>query len=181
MTTSTALFRGINVGGRNTLPMHDLRDLLQDLGCEDVRTFIQSGNAVFDHPEPTSGLAGQIREAVLSKHGFEPAVLLLTMEQLEKAVQSNPFPDAVSDPSKLLLFFLAEAPEHPDLEAIENIRSDSERFALVGSVAYLHAPGGIARSRLAARFERIVGVEATARNWRTVTTVSYTHLRAHET
>jgi uncharacterized protein (DUF1697 family) len=171
MTTSIALFRGINVGGRNTLPMADLRDLLQDLGCENVRTFIQSGNAVFRHSGSGSRLAGRIREAILSKYGFEPAVLILTTDHVERAVQSNPFPDAVSDPSKLLLFFLFEAPEHPDLEAIEEIRSDGERFALVGSVAYLHAPDGIARSKLAARVGRALGVEVTARNWRTVTKI----------
>ena len=171
MTTSIALFRGINVGGKNILPMHDLRGLLQDLGCEDVRTYIQSGNAVFRHSESTSRIEERIRKAILTSHGFEPAVLLLTADRLEKAVRSNPFPEGESDPSKLHLFFLAGAPKSPDSDAIDSIRADSERFSVIGGVAYLHAPDGIARSKLAARVERVVGVAATARNWRSVTKI----------
>ena len=171
MTTSVALFRGINVGGKNALAMKDLRDILQRLGCEDVRTFIQSGNAVFRRPETTPRLEERIREAIFSSHGFEPAVLLTTAEHLERAVRANPFPEAESDPSKLHLFFLADVPTEPFSDAIEDIRADSERFAVIGAVAYLHAPDGIARSKLAARVERMLGVAATARNWRSVTRI----------
>jgi uncharacterized protein (DUF1697 family) len=83
-------------------------------------------------------------------------------------VSSNPFPDAESEPSRLHLFFLAAAPENPDLDLIEALRAETERFALTGDVAYLHAPDGIGRSKLAARMERALGIAATARNWRTV-------------
>lgn len=169
MTTFIALFRGINVGGKNILPMNELRELLQGLGCEDVKTYIQSGNAVFRHSEISPPrLAERIGAAVHSSYGFEPAVQLMTADRLEKAVRSNPFPEGTSDPSKLHVFFLVAVPENPDLEAIEAVRADSERFALIGDVAYLHAKEGIARSKLAARAERLLGVAATARNWRSV-------------
>ncbi len=107
MTAYIALFRGINVGGRNILPMKELRAELENLGCEDVKTYIQSGNAVFRHSEGTSPrLAESIRTAIDASHGFEPAVLLVTADHLEAAVRSNPFPGREDDPSKLLLFFL---------------------------------------------------------------------------
>jgi uncharacterized protein (DUF1697 family) len=87
---------------------------------------------------------------------------------LEGAVRSNPFPEAESDPSTLHLYFLAASPENPDLEGLEEIKDDRERFFLGDDVFYLHAPDGVGRSKLAANAERLLGVPATARNWRTV-------------
>jgi len=169
MKTYIALFRGINVGGRNTLPMKDLVARLEDLGCEDVKTYIQSGNAVFRHRELDGpGLAARISAAISQNYGFQPDVLLLTTDRLERAVASNPFPDAESDPSRLHLLFLATPVESPDTGAIEKLRAENERFAVTTDVAYLHAPDGIGRSRLAARLERALGVAATGRNWRSV-------------
>ena len=169
MNTYIALFRGINVGGRNTLPMKELIADLQDLGCENVTTYIQSGNAVFRHEESNASLlTGKISAAVHESQGFEPRVILLTADKLKRAVASNPFPDAETDPSKLHLFFLASAPENPDLDVLESIRAKSERFAVERDVAYLHAPDGIGRSKLAARVERALGVAGTGRNWRSV-------------
>ena len=75
---------------------------------------------------------------------------------------------AEAEPSTLHLFFLAGVPENPDLDAIEKLRADTERFELKSAVAYLHAPAGIGRSRLAARMERALGVAVTGRNWRSV-------------
>jgi uncharacterized protein (DUF1697 family) len=164
-----ALFRGINVGGKNILPMKELASILKGLECEDVRTYIQSGNAVFRHARSTApDLAARIGAAVQASRGFEPAVLLVTAETLERAVRSNPFPEGEADPSKFIVFFLAAVPSSPDLDAIESVRIAGERFALVGDVAYLYAPDGIAGSKVASRAERALGVAATARNWRSV-------------
>lgn len=163
------LFRGINVGGRNTLTVNALRALLADLGCGNVRTYIQSGNAVFEHDtEDPSVLAMRITEAVAERHGFEPEVLVLEVEAVRRAAAANPFSEAESDPSKLHLFFLAGAAMNPDLERIEKLRADSERFDLAAGVAYLYAPEGIGRSKLVSGLETALGVHATARNWRTV-------------
>ena len=169
MNTYIALFRGINVGGRNILPMKELIAHLQDLECENIRTYIQSGNAVFRHRENSpQRLSGRIRAAIRVTHGFEPDVLLLTEDGLERAVRSNPFPEAELEPSKLHLFFLATVPDDPDIESLEKVRAESERFVLEGDVAYLHAPDGIGRSKLAARLEKALGVAGTGRNWRSV-------------
>lgn len=169
MRTWVALFRGINVGGNNILPMKDLVATLENVGAQDVETYVQSGNAVFRSEETdASVLSRRIGAAIEEGHGFEPRVLLLGSEELESAVRSNPFPEAESDPKTLHVFFLASSPESPDLGALEEIKGGREGFVLEDRIFYLHAPDGIGRSRLAANTERLLGVPATARNWRTV-------------
>jgi uncharacterized protein (DUF1697 family) len=169
MKTYIALFRGINVGGNNSLPMKDLVAALESVGARDVATYIQSGNAVFRSEEQDAALLAEgIRAAIGERHGFEPRVLVLGSEELEEAVGSNPFPEAESEPKTLHLYFLAVSPERPDLDALEGIKGDRERFVLSDGVFYLHAPDGIGRSKLAANAEKLLGVPATARNWRTV-------------
>lgn len=161
------LLRGINVGGRNPLPMAELRGLLEELGCEDVRTSIQSGNAVVrtGRTDPTA-LARELREGIETEHGFVPQVLVLTRKELETAILGNPFP---SDDGKALhVYFLESPPEDPDLETLRSLETDTEAFELGTTVFYLYAPDGIGRSKLAARVERCLGVPATARNWNTV-------------
>jgi uncharacterized protein (DUF1697 family) len=93
------------------------------------------------------------------------------LDELERAMASNPYAEAESEPKSLHLYFLASEPQDPDLKTLESIRVDSERFALQGKVFYLHAPDGIGRSRLAARVEKALGVPATARNWRSVSKI----------
>lgn len=167
---SIVLFRGINVGGNNILAMKDLKAILETLGAENVKTYIQSGNAVFSHDAASAaGLADRISAAVRKKHGFRPQVFLRSAADLAKAIMENPFPNAEKDPKSLHIFFLESAPESPDLKALESWKTGSERFALKGPLFYLHAPDGIARSKLANSAGKALGVAATARNWRTVT------------
>jgi len=169
MKTYVALFRGLNVGGNNILPMKELVALLENIGLQSVRTYIQSGNAVFQSEEKNASLlSNTIRTAIKKSHGFEPQVLLLEFEEMERAVGSNPFPEAESEPKTLHVYFLASMPKHPDFDALEGAKSDGERFALKDGVFYLHAPDGIGRSKLAANAERLLGVSMTGRNWRTV-------------
>ena len=169
MKTYIALFRGINVGGKNSLPMKELAAILDDLQCQNIKTYIQSGNVVFESKEnDPARLANKIGLEIKKRRGFEPYVLLLGLEKLEKVIKSNPFPEAESDPKTLHVGFLASTPKDPDLKKLESIKSDSERFRLIGNAFYLHAPEGIGRSRLAANTERLLGVSMTDRNWRTV-------------
>jgi uncharacterized protein (DUF1697 family) len=169
MKTYVALFRGLNVGGSNVLPMKDLVALLENLGSQNVRTYVQSGNAVFRNGEGNASLlSNKITAAIRESRGFEPRVLLLEPEEIERAVESNPFPEAESEPKTLHVHFLASMPRNPDLGALESIKSDRERFVLKDGVFYLHAPDGIGRSKLAANAEKLLGVSMTGRNWRTV-------------
>lgn len=172
MKTYIAFLRGINVGGKNRLAMRELVATLEGLDLRRVKTYIQSGNIVFqtDSGEGTE-LAGRIQKAIEEKHGFAPPVLILRPEELASAMTANPFPKGESEPKTLHLYFLAAEVQEPDIATLETIRRDSERYALHGRVFYLHAPEGIGRSKLAARVERALGVPTTARNWRTADAV----------
>jgi uncharacterized protein (DUF1697 family) len=105
---------------------------------------------------------------VLNRFHFAPYVLLLTVNHLESALAGNPFPAAIEDPKTLHLYFLSAIPTDVDLDSLEKLKSTSEHFELVDQVFYLHAPDGIGRSKLAAGAEKLLGVPATGRNWRTV-------------
>lgn len=171
MNTWVALLRGINVGGANRLPMAELRKLLERLGLEGVRTYIQSGNVVFGSAnDNTPGALGERIEATIEKHhGFRPRVLVLSEARFREALEANPFPEAEAEPKTLHLYFLGESPVDADATALEAVASPTERFRLGDRVLYLHAPDGFGRSKLASRAEALLGVPATARNWRTVT------------
>ena len=169
MNIFIALFRGINVGGKNSLPMKELVGILEELGCQNVKTYIQSGNMVFKISEKNpSGLSDLIRAAIQKRRGFAPSVLLLDLREFEKIVENNPFPEVQNDPQALHVGFLAAVPQKPDLKTLETLRAKTERFRLIDSAFYLHAPDGIGRSKLAANTERLLGVAMTDRNWRTV-------------
>ncbi|MGC2166259.1 MAG: DUF1697 domain-containing protein [Gallionella sp.] len=167
MKTYIALFRGINVGGKNILPMRELVSVLGGLGLKNIKTYIQSGNAIFRSSNSHAAeLAAKISAAIKASHGFEPHVLLLDAAALDKAIKDNPYAEAA--PNTLHLNFLADIPRKPDMQALEKIKCASERFHLAKQVCYLHAPDGIARSKLAASMERLLGVAMTSRNWNTV-------------
>ena len=169
MKTYVALFRGINVGGKNLLPMRVLVPVLEDLGARRVMTYIQSGNAVFQGPDQDlSRLSGKISREIQKRCGFAPQVLLLKLTDIERVIRKNPFPEAERDPASLHIGFLASAPKNPDLKTLSRLKSENERFRLLGRIFYLHAPAGIGRSKLAAKAQHLLGVSMTDRNWRTV-------------
>jgi uncharacterized protein (DUF1697 family) len=90
------------------------------------------------------------------------------VEEFAKIMADNPFPEGESKPSHLCVFFLTGLPEHPDLDALEVVRKNSERYVLRGRVFYMHAPEGLYRSKLAGRIERLLGVPVTGRAWSTL-------------
>ncbi len=172
MNTYIALLRGINVGGRNKLPMRELVALLEKLGLRNVKTYIQSGNVVFQSERTdVAALALEIGHAIESSHGFTPRVMLLDADAVRASMTANPFPEAEAEPKTLHLYFLAETPGNSAVDTLNQLKKENERFHLGNRVLYLHAPDGIGRSKLAERAERTLGVPATARNWRTVSKV----------
>jgi uncharacterized protein (DUF1697 family) len=168
MKTWIALLRGINVVGKHKVPMKELSAALERAGFNAVRTYIQSGNVVFQSARGTARtLSTQIAQLVLERYGFEPHVMVISGSELAEAVRSNPFPGAHRNHKSLHLFFLSEEPTQPDLDSLTRIDAGREKFALKGSVFYLYTPDGFAESVLRSRFERCLGVAATGRNWRT--------------
>lgn len=164
-----ALFRGINVGGKNLIPMKDLVALLSSLGCQKVSHYIQSGNLLFEHEGGDKVLlSAKISEKVNQQFGFSPQILLVEHSDFIHLVEQNPFVDAEAEPATLHLYFLADPAKSPDLTKLNKLKSTNEDFVLTEEVFYLHAPDGIGRSKLAAKVEGCLGVSATARNWNTV-------------
>ena len=159
-----ALLRGVNVGGRNRLPMAEWRALLEARGLTGVATYIQSGNAVFDGPDAPEGLADDIRDAIAERFGFAPDCLLLTAADLDAALAANPFPEADADPKSLHLVFCTGTPQL-DVEAARAAATAGERWQLGADIFYLHTPNGFGRSKLAERLPRVLRAETiTARN-----------------
>ncbi len=169
MRTWVLLLRGINVGGKNVLRMKELVRDLTALDLVQVKTYIQSGNAVFQASGTSSTALGErIGSRIEARHGFKPRVLVLSADDLRSAIDRNPFPEAEAEPKTLHLFFLESEPATPDMATLTSVRSSTEQFQLDGGVFYLHTPDGLGRSKLASNAERLLGVSATARNWRTV-------------
>lgn len=168
MNHYVVLFRGINVGGKHIVPMQDLRDILSVLGCENIETYIQSGNVVLSSAAGADDLAASITEAINERFGFKPFVLILAADRFRNIAAANPYAESGLEPKFLHVSFLTTNPVNPDLGALEKLKTNSERFALDDGAFYLCAPDGIGRSRLASRIEQHLGVTATSRNWRTV-------------
>lgn len=168
-TTWLALLRGINVVGKNKVPMKALAGALEAAGFQAVRTYIQSGNVVFRSASGDPGaLAAKVARLVARKFGCAPAVLVISKAQLAAAIRANPFPDAQQNHKLLHLYFFDSPPQSPDIDSLRRVEAGREAFALEGGVFYLWTPDGFADSVLRSRIERCLGVPATARNWRTV-------------
>ncbi len=165
-----ALLRGINVGGKNKLPMKDLCALASAAGCAEVRSYIQSGNLVFRiAPALGERVAGLIGAAVEKRFGFRPPVVIRSAAELRKVSADNPFLGAGADPTTLHVAFLADRPSAAQVAALDPNRSPPDRFTVRDREIYLTCPNGLGRSKLTnAYFDAKLATVSTLRNWRTV-------------
>ncbi|MEV6113170.1 DUF1697 domain-containing protein [Streptomyces sp. NPDC052109] len=172
MTTYAALLRGINVGGSRKVPMADLRTLLTGLGHTGVRTYLQSGQAVFTagHGDEES-LAAELTRAIEERFGFPVDVLVRDHSYLKAVAEACPFPAADLEPRQLHVTYFS-APVTPDRYAgIDQAAHLPEEFRLGDRCLYLYAPDGLGRSKLAEALSRAPvtrSLIATSRNWNTV-------------
>lgn len=170
MKTYAALLRGINLGAHNKVPMADLRALFDDLGAEDVETYVQSGNVVFKSADGAEKLTRAIEQKIHRDLGLSVTVLVLTRPQLTKVLGGNPYAKGKEEPAKLHVTFLAEKPARAKVSKLDPERGKPDEFRLVGQQIYLYCPNGYGRTKLTnAYFEKQLGVAATTRNWKTVT------------
>ncbi len=166
-----ALLRGINVSGRKTMNMADLRRAVEELGFENVQTYAQSGNLVFDCPNAEHHtIARRIEEKTSAVFGYSTRVLVRTQSELEEVIKNNPLVDSAYDtPDKLFVTFLADTPDEATRSKLHVTPGQGERFAVVGKEVYLYCPRGYARTKLSnATFEAKLNTTATTRNWRTI-------------
>ena len=169
--TYVALLRGVNVAGQRKVPMAQLRTTLSGLGLGNVRTYLQSGNAVFTGQSASpSVVARMVEGAIVAEFGFVVDVVVLTKPELAKVAMTHPFAAADDDPTHLFASFLLSVPDPVLVAAFDVSAFLPEQAVVVGQVVFLHYPMGAGVARLsAATLERHLGkVKGTARNWRTV-------------
>ena len=184
MASHVALLRGINVGGRNKVPMADLREVVASLGHTGVTTYIQSGNVLFSTAQTdTAKLAAALEAAIEDRFGIWASVVVLSRDELAAVLAGNPYPDEPNPRLVHVVFLTAEPPE--DLldriaaaESAAAAKGSRDTVRAAGPALFLHTPDGFGTSELAQTLFRIIsppakkqapGLAATARNWATST------------
>ncbi|MDX2245957.1 MAG: DUF1697 domain-containing protein [Bacteroidia bacterium] len=163
MKTWIALLRGINVGGNHIIPMKELVRLMEEKGFLNVKTYIQSGNVVFQSPATPKDEIGLLIE---ERFGFRPDIFILSGEDFKKSVANNPYH---ATEGKTVHFFFCDKTPMIDYAFLESLRAASEEYKLVENVFYLYAPEGIGRSKLVEKMGKTFkGVSMTARNLNTI-------------
>jgi uncharacterized protein (DUF1697 family) len=184
MATHVALLRGINVGGRNKVPMADLREVVTALGHTGVTTYIQSGNVLFSTSgTSTAELAAALESAIADRFGIRSPVVVVSRDELAEVLRDNPYPGE-PNPKLVHVLFLSGVPPQDRLDRITAAQSAAaakgshDTITAIGRALFLHTPGGFGDSELAQSVFRIIsgpakqeqgGLAATARNWATAT------------
>lgn len=170
MATHVALLRGINLAGKNRLPMQGLSELLTDAGCTDVRTYIQSGNVVFQAgPGLALTIPSLIEKAIRDRFGISVPVVTRSAAELRRAAQANPYLARDKDTSLLHVAFLAAKPTAAQIKSLDPDRSPPDEFIVRDRQVYLRLPNGVGRTKLTnAYLDSKLGTTSTLRNWRTV-------------
>ena len=171
MPVYVALLRGVNLGPYKRMKMEKLRESFNGMGLEQVQTYIQSGNVVFQASKGSpAALCRKIEARILSDFGFPAPVIIRTREELSRAIENNPFlTKHGTDPAKLHLTFLAEAPEPAALAELKGLTKSPDESVCLGREIFLHLPNGMAKSSLMNNpLERRLLKLSTTRNWKTV-------------
>jgi uncharacterized protein (DUF1697 family) len=165
-----ALLRGINVTGRNKIAMPELRAACAELGWQDVQTYIQSGNLIFQADAAAEAVEAALGKAIDQRFGLSIPVIVRAASDWPAYVQANPYPKESEREPNLVMLALSKARPKPDAaEKLQERAASGERIAQAGDALWIHYPQGAGRSKLSpALFDRLVGSPVTARNWRTV-------------
>jgi uncharacterized protein (DUF1697 family) len=172
MPVFISLIRGINVGGPTTIKMDALRTLCESLGLRGARTYLQSGNVVFQSKEADPArLARRFQDGIEKTFGLRVEVMLRTTAELRDVIARNPFSSRTGiNPSRLLVMFLAREPEQEAVKSFLKLITGPEELRISGKEAYLYYPDGIGHSKLTfTLIEKKLATSGTTRNWNTVT------------
>ena len=175
MPIYVALLRGINVGGQKIVNMEKLRASFATLEFNSVRTYVQSGNVIFNAPKASSTkLSERIKGRISYDFGFQIPVVLRTSDEMKKIIHDNPFlKDTKTDRSKLHVTLLSQLPATANIAKLDALDSDPDQFRVLGQEIYLYCPNGYGRSKISNNaVEKLLAVEATTRNWKTVNTLA---------
>jgi uncharacterized protein (DUF1697 family) len=172
MTVAISMLRGVNLARHNRIKMESLRTMYESLGLRNAETYLQSGNVVFrTAARDLIGLGKRIEDRIEDTFGFRSAVIVRSSSELRDVIRKNPFAARRGiDPSKLLVTFLATAPESEYREKLLGIQADPEELRIEGRELYVHFPNGVGRAKLSpALIEKTLKTRGTGRNWNTVT------------
>jgi uncharacterized protein (DUF1697 family) len=169
MTRYALLLRGVNVGTKNSLPMAELRAMLTSLGCTEVQTYVQSGNAVFGTKLSESAITKTVEHALEAYMGRPIATTFRTLSEMKAIVDGNPFAKVATKPAYLCVTFLSHAPTKVEMAPLHARNWTPELFKAVGKEIYTWHPNGQGRSPLAAALGKLpLRGAVTTRNWNTV-------------
>jgi uncharacterized protein (DUF1697 family) len=169
MTIFIALLRGINVGGHNKIKMAELKSLLESMGLLKVKTYIQSGNVVFESEQSADLLSGRMEDEIKNRFGLTVPVVLRTAEELAGLIENCPFPvEGLGEGESVSVAFLADFPEQEGMELLAGYRTELDDYQLAGKDVYLFFRHSIRDSKLASQGLPKLGVPVTVRNWNTV-------------
>jgi uncharacterized protein (DUF1697 family) len=165
-----ALLRGINVGGHKMIPMVELRALAAKVGCDQVQSYIQSGNLIFAASGRAPVLEAQLEQAIERRFKFTVPVLVRTAADWARYPAVNPFPELVERQPNHVLLALSKAPLKPGAAlALQEYAGAGERVIQAGDALWIYFAESIARSKLTpALLDRLAGSPVTVRNWSTV-------------
>ena len=157
------LLRGINVSGKNKLPMAELRQLLNDLQFQNIQTYIQSGNIILESDLEKNVICDIIKKGIKDKFGFDVPVIIRTNVELKKAIENYPF--SIENEKIVAFSFLNKVSKKTAIE-VKNIGEDN--YKIVNDVVYLFCPTGFGSTKLTNTIiEKKQNVIATTRNLRT--------------
>jgi len=164
-----SILRGINVSGQKKIKMSDLKSLCESLGFENVTTYIQSGNVIFDSASKDSAdLKAKIERAIKVEYAFQVPVVMRTHKNFANIINNCPY-HPITDATKVLVTFLSEVPDKSRLNRLIECVVEPEKLVVNGAEAYVYCPNGYGNSKLSNAFlEKKLGVEATTRNWKSV-------------
>ncbi len=174
MKTYISMLRGINVTGHNMISMVDLKKLYESMGMINVRTYVQSGNVLFESkPKDESKLSAKIESQIMKIFGYEVSVIIRSVEDLKRILSNNPFLKKKDvDISKLYVTFLKNTPSTELLSKPDRALSQTDEFITGECEIFLYCPGGYGNTKLSNNyFERKLKVAATTRNWNSVNAI----------
>jgi uncharacterized protein (DUF1697 family) len=171
MSKYISLLRGINVTGKNMIKMAEMVKLYESMGFKNIKTYLQSGNVIFDtSSNDAQKMIKKIEKGIETNFGFQVKVIILSPDELKQVIKKNPFLKRKGiDKNHLYVSFLSEAPDSELLKNLSINKNPSEEFQIIEKAVYLCLPEGYGRTKLQAGiFEKKLNVTATARNWKTV-------------
>ena len=171
MPVLIAMLRGINVSGQKPVKMEALRSSMATLGFQGVKTYVQSGNIIFESRKDSAAkIAAKIAKLIMDDFGFEVPVVVRTADEMERVVRGNPLlKPAGIDESKLHVTFLSTAAPETAEEILSPLVAEPEQVRASGREIYLHCPNGYGNTKISNNaIEKKLGVAATTRNWKTV-------------